>query len=74
MIQPKDAISLIDVKKWDRESLISYLTRFNVVAVAVKKPNERFLHMAIVVGVNKRTEFSRDLIKPQTRDLDDFFF
>lgn len=53
---------------------MGYLTRFNVAAAAVKKPDERLLHMAIVMGVNKRTNFSLDLTKKKTHNLDDLFF
>lgn len=30
--------------------------------------------MAIAASINKRMEFSQDLTKQKTRDLDDFFF
>lgn len=73
MVQPKDPITLTDVKQRHGETLVSYLIRFNAAAATATKPNERLLHMAVVVGVNKRTEFSQDLTKQKTRDLDEFF-
>ena len=58
MVQPKDPITLTDVKQRDGETLVSYLTRFNAAAAAVTKPDERLLHMAVVAGLNNRTKFS----------------
>lgn len=73
MVQHKDPITLTNIKQRDGESLLSYLTWFNVAAAAVKRPDDRLVHMAVVAGVNKRTKFSRDLTKKKSRDLNDFF-
>ena len=58
MVQPKDPITLTDIKQRDGESLVSYLTQFNAAAAAVKRPDDRLVNMAIVAGINKRTEFA----------------
>lgn len=55
MVQPKDLITLTDVKQRDGETLVSYLTTFNAAAAVVTQPDDRLLHMAVVAGVNKRT-------------------
>lgn len=52
IVQPKDVISLTDIKQRDKESLLSYLTRFNIAVAAVKKPDERLPHMAIATEIN----------------------
>lgn len=49
---------LVDIKQREGESLISYPTRFNKIATELKRLDENLVLMAIMDGVNKRTEFS----------------
>lgn len=65
---------MVDIKQRDENSLQSYLTRFNDVAAAVKIADESLIHKAIVFGVNRKTEFSRDLTKQESKNLTDFYW
>lgn len=54
-IQPKDAISLANVKQWEGETLNNYLERFNAIVAEVKGSGEDLKLMAIVAGFDKRS-------------------
>lgn len=49
-IQPKEAISLTDIKQRYEESLQSYLTKFNTTTTTIRKLDEMLVHIDIVVG------------------------
>lgn len=74
MTQPKESISLADVKQRDGESLRSYLTRFNTIVAAMKTSDEMLVHMEKVFSMNKKTELSRDLTKQKTGNLMEFYY
>lgn len=62
-----------DIKQRDGESLQSYMTWFNDASATVKMADRSLVHMAIVSGVYRRTEFAWDLTKQEMRNLTDFY-
>lgn len=73
MTLPKETISLSYIKQRDRESLRSYFTKLNNTATIMKTLNKNLVHMAIIFGVNKITELSKDLTKKKIRNLTEFY-
>lgn len=71
--QPKDVITLTDIKQRNDESLKNYITRSNTAATIVQKPDPTLVHMAIVIGVKKGTELYKSLTKMKTRNLSKFY-
>lgn len=74
VIQPKDEMSLDDIKKKDNKILRSYLTWFNPTAIVVRQPDEKIVHIAIMSGINRKTKLYRELKKNLTSDLGVIYF
>lgn len=74
VIQSKDEMLLIDIKKKDRETLRNYLERFNVVDIIICQHDEWIVHIVVVFGINRKKEFYMELKKTQLQNSEIFTF
>ena len=66
-------MSLTTIKKRPRETLRSFLERFNVAAASVDRPEPSMVLMAAVSGVLDNSEFKKSLYRDPPRNLGEFY-
>ena len=61
--RPRNVMSLTTIKQRPRETLCSFLERFNVAAASVDRPEQSMVLMAAVSDVLDNTEFKKSLYR-----------
>ena len=69
----KNVMSLTTIKQRPRETLRSFLERFNVAAASVDRPEPLMVPMAAVSGVLDNSEFKKSLYGDPPRNLGEFY-
>jgi hypothetical protein len=72
VVQKKPAQQLMTIKQGPRESLRSYLLRFNQERLAVESQSEQFIHCAIYQGIRKDGALMTDLARRSAEKLQEF--
>ena len=71
--RPKNVMTLATLKQKTGETLRSYLTRFNVAAASVDRPDPSMVMIEAVSGIADGTEFKNSLTKDPPVDLGEFY-
>ena len=71
--RPKNVMSLTTIKQRPKETLRSFLERFNVAAASVDRPEPSMVLMAAVSGVLDNSEFKKSLYRDPPRNLSEFY-